>query len=455
MSLRLRLILLYTTLLGTVLLFFGGLVYGLTNTLLINQVDQSLTSAADELIKVMKVDPSGIFDPRSVAGFQPAQNLLVQVWGNDQRLQISRPTGWKTPLDSQNRFAGETKLVSVYTQDQHLRVLTIPLETLRGPAGVLQVGINLNLLDLIQQTLSTILIVITIGAMAVASLLVWFFTARAMQPLAAMTRVAQQITKADDLSRRIPLENPSRDEVSELVTAFNQTLERLENLFISQQHFLGDVSHELRTPLTVIKGNIGLIRRMGKPDEESLDSIESEVDRLSRLVGDLLLVNQAESGMLPLNLSRVQLDELILDVMQQMHVLAGEKITLKLTEIDKVLINADPDRMKQVFMNLISNAIQYTPAGTAVEVGMRKLERTVEVTISDNGPGIPASDLPHIFDRFYRGEKSRKRSPNTGSGLGLSIARYIVLKHGGTIEATSQEGRGTTFTVTLPILQER
>jgi len=213
MSLRLRLILLYTALLGSVLLLFGGLVYGLTNLILINQVDQSLTSAAQEVLKVLKVGPSGIYDSRSVAGFQPAENLLFQVWGNDQRLQISRPTGWKTPLDSQNRFMGETTLVSVYSQDQHLRVLTLPLESIRGPAGVLQVAINLNLVDLIQQTLSTILIILTLVAMAVSSILVWVFTARATQPLATMTRVATQITNADDLSRRIPLENPSNDEV--------------------------------------------------------------------------------------------------------------------------------------------------------------------------------------------------------------------------------------------------
>jgi heavy metal sensor kinase len=452
MSLRLRLILIYTTLLGSVLLLFGALLYGLTSVILINQVDQSLTDTAQELLKVLKVDSSGIYDSRSVAGFQPAENLLVQVWGNDQSLQVSRPTGWKTPLDSQNRFTGETTVASVYSQDQHLRVMTVPLESVRGPAGVLQVGISLNLVDLIQRTLSTILIVLSIAAMVLGSILVWFFTDRVMQPLDTMTRVATQITNADDLSRRIPQEGISNDEVGKLVKAFNQTLERLERLFTSQQRFLGDVSHELRTPLTVIKGNIGLIRRMGTPDEESLSSIESEVDRLSRLVGDLLLVNQAESGMLPLNLDRIQLDEVILEVLQQMHVLAGDRKSLILGNIEHVQISADRDRIKQVFVNLISNAIAYTPNGSTVEVGMKLKDATVQVTVSDNGPGIAAEDLPHIFDRFYRGEKSRKRSSATGSGLGLSIARYIVVKHGGTIEAISEEGKGTTFIVSLPVL---
>ncbi|MRR29928.1 HAMP domain-containing protein, partial [bacterium] len=385
MSLRLRLILLYTTLLGSVLLLFGGLVYGLTNVILVNQVDQSLTTTAEDLLKVLKIDPSGIFDSRSISSFQPTENLLLQVWGNDQRLQISRPTGWKTPLDVQNRLTGATSLASVYVDGQHLRVITIPIESVRGPAGVMQLGINLSLLDLIQNTLATILVILTVAAMVVSGLMTWILTARVMKPLATMTRVATQITNADDLSRRIPQESPMNDEVGKLVTAFNQTLERLERLFSSQQRFLGDVSHELRTPLTVIRGNIGLIRRMGKADEESLSSVESEVDRLSRLVGDLLLINQAESGMLPLNLDRVQLDDLLLEVLQQMHVLAGDKIRLKLTEIDQVQISADRDRIKQVFLNLISNAIQYSPTGSTVEVGMRRKDHMVEVTISDNG----------------------------------------------------------------------
>ncbi len=453
MSLRLRLILLFTTLLGSVLLLFGGLVYGLASVILLNQVDSTLTVSAEQLIQVLKVDPSGIFDPRSISAFQPSANLLVQVWGTDQRLQIARPAGFNTPLDVQNRLAGQTTIASVYIEGEHLRVLTVPLESVRGPAGVMQIGINLSLLDLIQNTLSTILFILTVTAMILSGILTWVFTGRLLRPLATMTRVATQITNADDLSRRIPVERQSNDEVSKLLAAFNQTLERLERLFSSQQRFLGDVSHELRTPLTVIKGNIGLIRRMGKADEESLDSIESEVDRLSRLVGDLLLINQAESGMLPLNLEKVQLDDLILEVLQQMHVLAGEKVRIRLTEIDQVQISADRDRIKQVFLNLISNAIQYTPSGSTVDVSMKRTDHMVKVTVSDNGPGISPEDLPHIFDRFYRGEKSRQRSNTTGAGLGLSIARYIVLKHGGTIEASSQEGKGTTFTVTLPILE--
>lgn len=456
MSLRLRLTLLYSTLLGSVLLLFGGLIYGLASVALMTKIDQTLTTTADQLVNVLKIDSSGIFDPRSIAGFEVSENLLIQVWGNDQRLQISRPTGWKTPLDVSNRFKGEASLASVTTEGQHLRVLTVPLESVRSPAGVMQIGINLSLLDLLEDTLSTILVVLTLAGMLVSSLFTWLMTSTVLEPLSTMTHVVTQITRSGDLSRRIPVKNKRSDnEINKLVTAFNQTLERLENLFTSQQHFLGDVSHELRTPLTVIKGNIGLMRKLGEADEESLSSIESEVDRLTRLVGDLLLINQAESGTLPLDLSPVELDGLLFEVFQQMHVIAGEKINLKLLEIDQAKINADRDRIKQVFLNLIGNAIQYTPAGGTVEIRMKREEECAMVSISDSGPGIPAEDLPRIFERFYRGEKSRKRSHSTGFGLGLSIAQIIVKKHEGTIDVTSVEGKGTTFTVRFPLLKEQ
>ncbi len=163
-----------------------------------------------------------------------------------------------------------------------------------------------------------------------------------------MTETVQAINRADDLSRRIPYTGPPDDEVGSLIESFNQTLERLENLFTSQQRFLADVSHELRTPLTVIKGNVDLMRRMKQLDEESLSSIDQEAGRLTRLVGGLLLLAQAESGKLILNLKPVELDTLLLEVFHEGQVLAGSKVRLKMTDIDQVMVHGDRDRMKQV-----------------------------------------------------------------------------------------------------------
>jgi len=453
MSLRLRLTLLYTTLLGSILLLFGGLVYGLVSVILINNIDQSLQQTSNDLLGMLRVNSGGQFDARSISTYQPTENLLIQVWGADHQLQISRPTGWKISLDQNAWLEGSTTFTTAKTDDQHLRVLTSPLGSVRGPAGILQVGIDLSLMDVIQETLSTILISLTSIGLLITCLGTWFMTGRALAPLSTITNIATQITKADDLSRRIPLENSREDEVGKLVTAFNKTLERLEKLFGSQQRFLGDVSHELRTPLTVIKGNIGIIRKFG-PDEESLSGIEEEVDRLTRMVGDLLLLNQAESGKMALDLVKIDLDSVLLEVIQQMNVLAGDKVKLNLLSIDQAQVNGDRDRIKQVLLNLISNAIAYTPLGGEVVVRMVKLREQVVITIKDNGPGISEEDLPHIFERFYRGDKSRKHTATTGFGLGLSIAKWITERLGGKIEVESQLKVGTTFSVFFPLVKD-
>jgi len=308
-------------------------------------------------------------------------------------------------------------------------------------------------IDITQQTLASVLILLAILVMALSWLAAWLITGQTLSPLAIVTRVATQITRADDLSRRIPVATTREDEVGQLIQAFNQTLERLETLFNAQRRFLADVSHELRTPLTVIKGNVGLMRKFGEMDDESLSGIEAEVDRLTRLVGDLLLLSQAESGRLPLDLHLIELDTVLLEVFQQMRTLAGERLTLRMVEIDQVLVNGDRDRLKQVLLNLVGNALQYTPAGGQVTLALRKTGERAQLVVTDTGAGISAEDLPHIFERFYRGEKSRKRSgaSSGGFGLGLSIAYWIVHNHGGTIEVTSTEGKGTTFCVWLPL----
>jgi signal transduction histidine kinase len=290
--------------------------------------------------------------------------------------------------------------------------------------------------------------------MGLAGVVSWFSIQQALAPLATVTQTAEQITHADDLSRRIVYVASPKDEIGILIRAFNRTLERLENLFTSQQRFLADVSHELRTPLTVIKGNADLIRKLG-PDDESLDTIKDEADRMTRMVGDLLLLAQAESGKLPLTSASVALDELLTDVFQQMRVLAGEKVHLKLTEIDQAVVMGDRDRLKQVLINLASNAIHYTPAGGEVYLSLSKTGSIARLVVRDTGPGISTVDLPHIFDRFYRGEKSRTRSKTGGFGLGLSIAYFIVEAHGGRIEVDSHEGQGTTFAVYLPLADEK
>jgi two-component system OmpR family sensor kinase len=456
MSLRIRLTLLYITLVGGILSIFGVTVYGSVRITLLNQVDETLERTAVEIIDNTVMNDLGELSIVRLPVLDLPTDLYVQVWGKNNELKASSQNIrlFPSPLDPEGTESTIPVYRNVVTASIPLRVLTVPLLVGERTLGVLQVGSIIAVIEATQRTLLSVLIIGTLIAICVAGLAGWFTTNRALSPLEDVTQTALQITRADDLSHRIPYHGSPNDEVGQLIHAFNQTLSRLETLFHTQRRFMADVGHELRTPLTVIKGNVGLMRRMGKTDEESLAGIENEVDRLTRLVGDLLLLAQAESGKLPLDKRLVELDTLLLEVMQQVRVLARDHLQLKLGEIDQILVCGDKDRLKQVMVNLIGNAISYTPAGGEVIVGVSKSENLARLTISDTGPGIPAEDLPHIFERFYRAEKSRTRSRDgKGFGLGLSIAYWIVDNHGGKIEVDSKVGQGTTFCVWLPLAE--
>jgi len=456
MSLRARLALLYTTIVGGILLLFGTAVYVTVGVTLTNQVDNTLEFRAKAIIPNIVIGTGGQLRVQTLPAQDFTAGVYIQVWGKNNQLVDASPNmpDPSRPMDTSGLEATRPVFHDVPVSGTRLRVLSVPLAVSNRIVGVLQVGASLSVVETTQMVLLRVLLVGAIISMVTAGLGGWISTQHALSPLEAVTQTALQITRADDLSRRIPYQGPPEDEVGQLINAFNQTLGRLENLFNTQRRFLADVGHELRTPLTVIKGNIDLMRRMQQTDDESMDSIVSEVDRLTRLVGDLLLLAQAESGKLPMANQTVELDTVLLDVMHQMRVLARDRLQLKLGEIDQVLVCGDQDRLKQVLVNLIGNSIKYTPPGGEVIVGLGKSGTRARLTISDNGPGIPSEDIPHIFERFYRGEKSRTRSKDgKGFGLGLSIAYWIVRNHEGTIEVSQRQPHGTTFAVWLPLAQ--
>jgi signal transduction histidine kinase len=335
-----------------------------------------------------------------------------------------------------------------------LRVLSIPVAQGGNQIAVLQVAVSLDSIETARTDLAYVLLVTWLYGVVIAGVVTWFTLGITLAPIKTIVDTAEHINRADDLSRRIPHQGLNDDEIGSLVNTFNQTLERLEGLFTSQQRFLADVSHELRTPLTVIKGNVDLIRRMKQFDEESLISIDQEAGRLTRLVGGLLMLAQAESGKLPLNFKPVELDILLTEVFQEMWVIAGNKVRVHLNEIDQIQVNGDRDKLKQVLINLVGNAIQYTPPGGDVFLSVSNYGDQARIICRDTGPGISSEDLPHIFERFYRAEKSRTRGRATGFGLGLSITKWIVEHHGGRIEVDSKEDEGTSFVIWLPVMSK-
>lgn len=459
MSLRVRLALLYTSIVGGILFLFGMAVYVIVGITLTSQVDNLLMRVARQIVENTRVGQRGELTLIPLPEFDLSVEAYIQLWGRDDQLESTSLNirGYEKPLDPIHLHVSKPVFDDVIVRKTRLRVLTVPLTVRNNDRliGTLQIGSSLEVVNATQGSLLVILLNGVLISMTMAGLAGWYTTRQALEPLEAVTQTALQITRADDLSRRIPYHGRVDDEVGQLIHSFNQTLSRLENLFLTQRRFLTDVGHELRTPLTVIKGNVDLLRRMGGSDDESLDSIESEVERLTRLVGDLLLLAQAESGRLPLANRLVELDTLLLEAMHQMKVLARDRLQMRIGEIDQVLVCGDPDRLKQVLVNLIGNAIKYTPGGGEVVVGLAKVENRARLTISDSGPGIPTEDLPHIFERFYRGEKSRTRSRDgKGFGLGLSIAYWIVRNHGGLIEVSNRDPHGTTFCVWLPLAQQ-
>lgn len=455
MSLRARLTILYTILMVGILLLFGVAVSLFFNDRVRSQLDFELQIAADLVIENIRVDPSGqlVIAADIISNELPA-NLYILVIGSSLDDIYYSNLPFRPPLDADGLRTLRTTVRDAQVGNLPLRVRTVPLAMSERLVGTLQVGLSRDLVVDTQRILFSLTVAGMIIGSVIAGLSVWLSTNQALSALSHATESALKITRADDLSHRIPYAGPPDDEIGQLISAFNQTLSRLERQFNTQRRFVADVGHELRTPLTVIKGNASLMRRMGCGDEESLLGIEDEVDRLTRLVGDLLLLAQAESGKLALAYDTVELDSLLLDAMGQLRVLVQPGQQLRLADVDQVLVHGDRDKLKQVLLNLISNAIKYAPNGE-VAVALQKTETHASIRISDTGPGIPAEDLPFIFERFYRADKSRSRSHGPkGFGLGLSIAYWIVRNHGGWIDVTSQVGQGTVFTVCLPLSED-
>ena len=301
MSLRARLTLFYTVVLGVVLVLFGLAVYYLVSVVQLRQVDATLERTARDLIGVVRINDEGDFVLTERVSLD--SSVIVQVWDTNNRLVAITPSvepdsPFRQPLDSANFASGLPVYRSVTVGNVHFRVLTVPLHTGGSPIGVLQSGTSLTIIDGLRSEIVRYLVVLSVIGIILAGMFGLIMGSRALSPLATMTDTALQITRADDLSRRIPTRGIVDDEVGKLITSFNNTMGRLEKLFATQRRFVADIGHELRTPLTVIRGNIDLMRKVGIEDEQSLHSIELEVDRLARLVEDLLILAQAESGKL-------------------------------------------------------------------------------------------------------------------------------------------------------------
>jgi heavy metal sensor kinase len=375
----------------------------------------------------------------------------LQVWSNGQLI-------FRTALAERNLIPGSEQLaqqpdrrvVAVRTPHSVARVLTAST-SLYGRPVVLQVARTETAM---RAELGDLLLLLLLGLPAgvVASGAAGYLIARrALRPVERMTSQAQTITAAR-LSDRLPVENPD-DELGRLALVFNGMLGRLESSFAQMRRFAGDVSHALRTPLTAMR-TVGEVTLRGPSDSDAygaaLASMLEDVDELTRVVDRLLTLARAESGHLTLAPEPIDLSDLAEDVAGELRVLAEEKHqTLTVVAHGRPRGKADPLVLRQSVVNLVDNAIKYTPEGGQVRLELWDDTAAAVVEVSDSGPGIPEHQQGRIFDRFYRGAPAQRSAAPGGAGLGLSIAKWAVEANGGNLRVRSTSD-GTTFQITLP-----
>jgi heavy metal sensor kinase len=456
LSIRWRLALWNAAALAVVLAGFAGLAYALLRHALYEQTDRLLESALAQL----RSDPRLADDPADrlrhwIGEFKEHQDLFAAVYKADGSLvvrtaELAEDAVPPLPPDPSDQWIGDVTLPIIGRQ--------------RELAGQLWAGsteyrvVLLAPLATVDRELAEVRGVLWVAGPAVLLAgvgLAYWLARKALAPMAELHRATDAVT-ADRLDRRLPVLNPS-DELGRLTATVNAMIARLESSFAETRRFTADASHELRTPLAVIRAEaeLALGRPLGQEDlQQTLGSILEECDRLGRLTEQMLALARHDAGPPGKRRGPVSLAKLLGGLVEALRPLAEAKgLALRFDPgpaADGAVVAGDADQLRQVFLNVLDNAVMYTPAGGTVEVGIEPAGREMRVRVRDTGEGIPAEYLPHVFERFYRVDKARSREMG-GAGLGLSIAKSIVEAHGDRIELDSAPGGGTTCTVTLPL----
>jgi len=461
-SIRVRLTLWYAGLLAGSLVLFGLLVYiGLKQYLVgnaaTNLAEQS--RSITQLLAELPMKRPGFLAQEIEEAYAPEAN------GNFIRVTRSQGTVVYISGDAKGDSfkASEVPLKQGLSNDDTVRVVhpfgggawLIESLSFTDPGGnrfLVESGIPYARIENVLNGLLRMLAVYLPLIVSVGGFGGYCLMRRSLQPVDEITTRAEGITSTN-LSQRLPVIK-SGDELERLSASLNRMIARLDDTFQHIHRFSADASHELRTPLTILQLELEEIVQNPVLSPQIVDQIGSaleETQRLSRIVENLLTISKLDAGEVKMEKATLNLAELATSTAEQMKLLAEEKSLTMTCKCDpSVYISGDETRLKQVIVNLIANAISYTPEGGEIGVLVRSVQNTALLKVFDNGVGIPVSAIPHIFERFYRADKARSRDSG-GAGLGLAIVKAICSAHGAEVMVVSQEGKGSTFIVEMPL----
>lgn len=488
MSVRLKLTLLYTGTLGLALAVFGMIIYFTMGRTLSVEVDRNMTTMANSVVRSVKITRS-FFDLHHVilpdVDVFSSPGTYLQVVDSGGRLmaksdnlgQNFMPLGEDT---LEMASAGNEFFENVSIGRQLFRIYNYPLILDGKLIGILQVGRSLSQVELILSQLRLMILFGGLVTIFAAGLLGWSLAKAAFKPIEKIIEAATSIQQGSDLKKRIDYRGP-KDEIYVLSETLNGMLERVELLYKrleeineAQRRFVADASHELRTPLTTIRGNAELLIKMGESDPatrfEALTDIAGEAQRLTSMVSNLLCLARADAGQ-GIETAPVPLFDLMERVLHGVKFLTDRKILTEGIDVlsKEIMVNVNTDLIVQSVNILLDNSIKHTPDNGEICIGVNLGDDTsgqasssplagtatvrvqsgyVAIYVRDTGPGVPDEDREEIFKRFYRGKDARGKS---GSGLGLSIAQWIMEEHGGRVELTSTTGEGSVFSLIIPI----
>jgi two-component system, OmpR family, heavy metal sensor histidine kinase CusS len=451
LSIRWRLTLWIAAALAVVLACFAALVYGMLRHALLEQTDRLLAAAFGQLAGDPRVAAETDGRVRYwIEEYKDHQNLLCGVYRAGGTVHARSPELTEPILPAPALTAGRAVSNELLPGIGQQRVMAERLR-LGGQDFVVVILAPLEAVDRELNHVAGVLGAAGAATWLLSAALAYGLARKALAPVDQLRRATDAIT-ADRLDRRLPVANPD-DELGRLAGTINTMIARLERSFAEVRRFTADASHELRTPLTVLRTEVEVA--LGKPlappeQQQLLGNVLDELVRMSRLTDQLLALSRRDAGMEQGTVAPLPLHTLVAGVVDALRPLAEAKgVGLGFEAEAPVSVAGDEGRLRQVFINLLDNALKYTPEGGTVTVRVERRGPAVAVVVADTGIGIAPEHLPHVFDRFYRVDRARSRAEG-GTGLGLSIAQSIVRAHRGTIEIASTLGRGTVCTVTLP-----